>query len=78
MPQVYSSPLAQHTTFIEESWNVGALVEDHSSNDQQAPYTFVRPSGRAGSCFAGSYREGAEYLLFLKKNNGGELTVYWA
>jgi len=28
--------------------------------------------------FAGSYRAGAEYLLFLKKNNHGELTVYWA
>jgi hypothetical protein len=39
---------------------------------------FVRPGGRAGSCFANSYRRDAEYLLFLKKLKGGEFTVNWA
>jgi hypothetical protein len=30
-------------------------------------------------CFANSYRQGTEYLLFLKKSNAsGELTIYWA
>lgn len=56
----------------------GYLVQQDDFNDQQPPYTFVRPSGRSGSCFANSYRDGAEYLLFLKKRNTGELTVNWA
>jgi hypothetical protein len=56
----------------------GYLVQKDDFNDQQAPYTFVRPGGRAGSCFADSYREGAEYLLFLKKTSTGEFTVDWA
>jgi hypothetical protein len=56
----------------------GYLVQKDDFNDQQAPYSFVRPGGRAGSCFANSYREGAEYLLFLKKTNSGHFTVNWA
>lgn len=56
----------------------GYLVQKDDFNDQQAPYTFVRPGGRAGSCFANSYRQGAEYLLFLKKTNSGDFTVNWA
>ena len=56
----------------------GYLVQYDDFNDQQAPYTFVRPSGQAGSCFANSYRQGAQYLLFLKKTNAGEFTVNWA
>ena len=56
----------------------GYLVQKDDFNDQQAPYTFVRPGGRAGSCFANSYRQGAEYLLFLKKTNSGDLTINWA
>jgi hypothetical protein len=56
----------------------GYLVQQDDFNDRQPPYTFVRPSGRTGSCFANSYRDGAEYLLFLKKRNTGELTVNWA
>jgi hypothetical protein len=31
------------------------------------PYMFVRPLGRRGSCFANTYKEGAQFLLFLKK-----------
>ncbi len=56
----------------------GYLVQQDDFNDQQAPYTFVRPGGRAGSCFANSYRQGAEYLLFLKRTKTGTLTVNWA
>ncbi len=56
----------------------GYLVQRDDFNDQQPPYTFVRPGGRAGSCFANSYRQGAEYLLFVKKTKDGDLTVNWA
>jgi len=57
----------------------GYLVERDDFNDRGSPYTFVRPGGRAGSCFANSYKRGAEYLLFLKKSkDSSELTVNWA
>jgi hypothetical protein len=57
----------------------GYLTQRDDYNDKEPPYTFVRPAGRAGSCFANSYRQGAEYLLFLKRTNGTEeLTVNWA
>ncbi len=57
----------------------GYLVQADDFNDRASPYTFVRPGGRAGSCFANSYKRGGEYLLFLKKNkDSGELTVNWA
>jgi hypothetical protein len=57
----------------------GYLVQTDDYNDQKPPYRFVRPGGRAGSCFANSYKQGAEYLLFLKRARGSpELTVNWA
>ena len=56
----------------------GYLVDYDDFNDQKPPYNFVRPGGRAGSCFANSYKRGAEYLLFLKKTKTGALTVNWA
>jgi hypothetical protein len=56
----------------------GYVVQADDFNDQPAPYTFVRPGGRSGSCFANSYREGAEFLLFLKKTEDGAFTVNWA
>ncbi len=56
----------------------GYLVQQDDFNDQQAPYSFVRPGGRAGSCFANSYRKGAEYVLFLKRTKTGAFTVNWA
>jgi hypothetical protein len=57
----------------------GYLNELDDFNDQKPPYTFVRPGGRGGSCFANSYRQGAEYLLFLKRSAATrELTVNWA
>jgi hypothetical protein len=55
----------------------GALVETDDFNDLQVPYKFVRPDGRSGSCFATSYRKGAQYLLMLKKVNSGVYTVEW-
>jgi hypothetical protein len=55
----------------------GSFVDTDDFNDQPPPYNFVRPAGRAGSCFATSYRQGAEYLLFLKKEPSGELTLSW-
>ena len=41
------------------------------------PYSFVRPNGRSGSCFANTYRSGAQFLLLLKKTNDGDYTVNW-
>jgi hypothetical protein len=56
----------------------GYLVDDDDFNDQPSPYTFVRPGGRGGSCFANSYRTDAQFLLFLKTTKTGELRVEWA
>ena len=55
----------------------GLLVSTDDFNDHASPYTFVRPGGRHGNCFATSYRSGGQFLLMLKKNPDGELTVYW-
>lgn len=55
----------------------GYLVDRDDFNDQRPPYTFVRPGGRAGSCFANSYRSGGQFLLVLKKTKAGEFTVNW-
>jgi hypothetical protein len=54
----------------------GYLSERDDFNDHQPPYTFVRPNGRAGSCFANTYRTGAQFLLFLKSRDGN-YTVNW-
>ncbi len=56
----------------------GYLVHTDDFNDQRPPYTFVRPGGRSGSCFANSYRDDAQFLLFLRKTKDGEFTVNWA
>jgi hypothetical protein len=55
----------------------GYLSDMDDFNEQPAPYTFVRPNGRRGSCFANSYRTGGQFLLFLKKTPAGEPTVNW-
>jgi hypothetical protein len=54
----------------------GYLADKDDFNDEQPPYTFVRPGGRGGSCYAYDHRSGAEFLLFLK-GVGGNLTVQW-
>ena len=45
----------------------GYLTDRDDFNDVPLPYRFVRPGGRAGSCIANSYKEGAQFLLFLKR-----------
>lgn len=55
----------------------GHLVTTNDFNDRQPPYSFVRPNGRRGSCYADSYKAGGEFLLFLKRISGGEYTVKW-
>jgi hypothetical protein len=55
----------------------GYLVNRDDFNDHQPPYKFVRPNGRAGSCFANSYRSGGQFVLLLKKTKSGEFTVNW-
>lgn len=49
----------------------GYLSKADDYNDQKAPYKFVRPGGRAGSCFANTYKQGAPFLLFLKRTEKG-------
>ena len=57
----------------------GYLVQRDDFNDHPAPYNFVRPGGRAGSCFANSYRDHAQYLLFLRKaRESSQMVVEWA
>jgi hypothetical protein len=45
----------------------GYLSDKDDFNEMPIPYMFVRPLGRRGSCFANTYKEGAQFLLFLKK-----------
>jgi len=47
------------------------LSTEDDYNDQKPPYTFVRPNGRSGSCYANTYKQGASFLLFLKVTDGG-------
>jgi len=64
-------------------FNGGASRQD-DPNDTKVPYSFVRPGGRGGNCFALEYRPGAEYLLFLRAGDVPAyaqqlmLTPYWA
>ena len=53
----------------------GYLSDRDDFNDQSAPYSFVRPNGRSGSCFANTYRAGAQFLLVLKQTKDGGYTV---
>jgi len=52
-----------------------SVVDDF--NDHPVPYDMVRPGGRRGPCEVYSYKKGAEFLLFLRKEDG-KLTPYWA
>jgi|GEM_PF-1850264 len=49
----------------------GYLSNEDDFNEMPVPYMFVRPYGRRGSCFANTYKEGAQFLLFLKKTKDG-------
>jgi hypothetical protein len=63
----------------------GSLTTRDEPNRGAVPYRSVRPSG-SGSCFSLEYRQGAEYLLFLKpashrayaQPEPDQLTPYWA
>ena len=55
----------------------GYLVDVDDFNDRPAPYDFVRPNGRSGSCFANAYRRNGQFLLMLKKLEAGGYTVDW-
>ena len=61
----------------------GELTDKDDFNEGTVPYTSIRPSGKSGSCFAYSYKNGASYLLFLKEQKGSdehkpkELSPYW-
>jgi hypothetical protein len=54
----------------------GYLSDSDDFNDRPSPYPFVRPNGRSGSCYANTYRSGAQFLLLLK-TRGGDYTVNW-
>jgi len=54
----------------------GYLSDYDDFNDHPAPYRFVRSGGRHGSCFANSYKRGAQFLLFLQRH-GDEYSPYW-
>lgn len=64
----------------------GFLTEKDDYNDGPVPYDLVRPMGRGGSCSARHYKQGAEFLLFLKQHDPneedsrewGDITPYWA
>jgi hypothetical protein len=49
----------------------GYLTDKDDYNETPLPYKFVRPGGRAGSCFANSYKKAAQFLLFLKRSGSG-------
>lgn len=55
----------------------GYLSQRDDFNDHEAPYRFVRPGGRSGSCFANTYRKGAQFLLFLRAGQDMRYTVNW-
>ena len=48
----------------------GYLSDKDDYNEMPVPYTFVRPTGRSGSCFANTYKQDAQFLLFLKNVEG--------
>lgn len=54
----------------------GYLSDSDDFNDRPVPYDFVRPGGRGGSCSAYEYKQGASFLLFLKRIDG-KFTVRW-
>lgn len=60
----------------------GYLENRDDFNEGPVPYDMVRPGGRHGNCVAEVYRQGAEYLLLLKRRDSAspalQLTPYWA
>jgi hypothetical protein len=56
----------------------GTLSETDDFNRGGVPYTFVRPAGARGSCFATEYKRGGEFLLLLRSAGDGWYTPYWS
>jgi len=54
----------------------GYLSDKDDYNELPVPYHFVRRGGRAGSCFANTYKTGGQYLLLLEFREGA-YTVNW-
>ena len=53
----------------------GHLSDRDDYNQRPVPYDHVRAAG-SGPCYAYEYKQGAEFLLFLKKD-GNKLNPYW-
>jgi hypothetical protein len=60
--EVLSGDFGEKTIILK-----GYLSDRDDFNDVKVPYTFVRPMGRSGSCYANTYKQGADFLLFLEK-----------
>ncbi|CAF1136312.1 unnamed protein product [Adineta ricciae] len=52
----------------------GTLNQYDDFNDRRVPYNLVRPGGRMGSCFARSYKQNGNFLLFLNR----QYAPYWS
>lgn len=52
----------------------GHLNQNDDFNDHSVPYNLVRPGGRMGSCFARSYKQNGNFLLFLNR----QYVPYWS
>jgi hypothetical protein len=63
----------------------GYLNDQDDWNDQAVPYAQVRRNGQGGSCFANTYRQGAQFLLVMRRtgsvssaySSNTEYTVNW-
>jgi hypothetical protein len=59
-------------TGLTESLVLNAQLSDKDDyNEKPVPYKIVRPDGQRGSCYANTYKQGAQFLLFLKKTGVG-------
>lgn len=56
----------------------GAFTDNDDFNDTPVTQNWPRPDARGGPCFAYSYRQGASYLLLLKRTRQHTLTPYWS
>jgi hypothetical protein len=54
----------------------GTISDWDDFNDGPVPYTFVRPGGRGGNCFATSYRQGGSFLLLFQSLRNGQKTPW--
>ncbi len=55
----------------------GLLSAVDDFNERPVPYDMVRPGGRHGSCEVYTYKKDAQFVMFLRKEEG-KLTPYWA